>query len=429
MDDSIASSIDNNIYCLSKFGEIADVEWIVALDDKTQWKFTLENQNLQVKCMILDNGDVSFSYIEDDKLIIELFDGESGKLIGIQKIKVPYEEGYELTEGNIWLYDAPQYIDENTLMISIVSDNLDKKIYRYYIWNLKSVQGEGVIKSQGYVMGENSSRMINGVNYEKRELSSKLLPLKERTDKLEEKYGLDIYIGEECVGDAGGYSVSPYLNYNKIEERIETLESELEKYPLGFFEQFKIDSSKELKVYLVGYLVNVDELFGATDSAGFYLLDTRGMRIFIDCGRVDNFKKTFHHEVAHAIDDMIVFVDRDIENALLSDEKWEQLNPKIGMYSFTYDDYEENEYGMYIYDEQKGNTSVKDTYFVDSYSMTFPTEDRARIFENVMTSENLEVDFNEAPYLKAKLNYYADCIRATFDTTGWGEVGWEAYKE
>jgi hypothetical protein len=69
---------------------------------------------------------------------------------------------------------------------------------------------------------------------------------------------------------------------------------------------------------------------------------------------------------------------------------------------------------------------MSDAYFVDGYAMTFPTEDRARLFENVMRDDQW-VDWESCPRLREKLNYYAQCIRACFDTTGWEDVPWEQY--
>lgn len=421
-DSYLYSYVENNVYYLCE----SEGEWIVALDDKTQWKFYLEDQDIQVKCMILDNGYVAYSYTEDDIVSIELFDGDTGKLIGIQKIKVPYTKVEGEVEDNeepipkAYMINTPQYLDENTLIISI--ENVDKEV-RYYIWNLQSSQSEGLIKSKRYEMGENPSREVNGTNYVPRELSADLHPLKERTDKLEKKYGLEIFIGEECGRYAGGYSVNLHLNYYEVEDSIDVIESALEKYPLGFFEQFKTDYIQGVNLYLAGYMEGIDE--GTVAGAGgFKTLNDSRICIYLNCSEFDNLETKFHHEVAHGIDDVIQWSDY----TLLSNEEWEKLNPKTGMYTFSYNEFGYSENDMYVYVDNRDDVTVKDTYFVDFYAMTFPTEDRARIFENVMTSENLEVDFDEAPYLKAKLNYYADCIRTTFDTTGWGEVGWEAYK-
>lgn len=42
----------------------------------------------------------------------------------------------------------------------------------------------------------------------------------------------------------------------------------------------------------------------------------------------------------------------------------------------------------------------------------------------------LQTDFHKIPFIKAKLNYYAECIRLAFDgSENWGEVPWEKYLE
>lgn len=51
------------------------------------------------------------------------------------------------------------------------------------------------------------------------------------------------------------------------------------------------------------------------------------------------------------------------------------------------------------------------------------------IFASVMCNNDELIDFNTTPNLKKKLNDYAECIRATFDATGWKNVPWEAYME
>ena len=46
-----------------------------------------------------------------------------------------------------------------------------------------------------------------------------------------------------------------------------------------------------------------------------------------------------------------------------------------------------------------------------------------------MTPENyVQPDFERSPFIKAKINYYAECIRLAFDgSENWGEMPWEKY--
>ena len=66
-------------------------------------------------------------------------------------------------------------------------------------------------------------------------------------------------------------------------------------------------------------------------------------------------------------------------------------------------------------------------YFIDAYSTTFPTEDRARLMEYLLS----DVDYGPPAYfasvhLQEKLTYYFQCIRTKFDTTNWPEqTSWE----
>ena len=63
-------------------------------------------------------------------------------------------------------------------------------------------------------------------------------------------------------------------------------------------------------------------------------------------------------------------------------------------------------------------------YFDREYALTFPTEDRATLMAAAMINNDLE--FAPGSGRRAKLQYYADCIRDCFDTTGWPEIApWE----
>ena len=96
-----------------------------------------------------------------------------------------------------------------------------------------------------------------------------------------------------------------------------------------------------------------------------------------------------------------------------SEEGWAALNPKGFQYCQSYTDVPDS----YYYD---GN----EDYFIDIYSRTFPSEDRARVMEYAMIGA--EFCFDTYPGLVEKLRYYSECIRDGFDTTGWPEVTkWE----
>jgi hypothetical protein len=58
-------------------------------------------------------------------------------------------------------------------------------------------------------------------------------------------------------------------------------------------------------------------------------------------------------------------------------------------------------------------------YFITEYALTYPTEDRATLMEAAMSLYTW--DFEPGSGTRQKLQYYADCIRDCFDTSGWPE--------
>ena len=64
-------------------------------------------------------------------------------------------------------------------------------------------------------------------------------------------------------------------------------------------------------------------------------------------------------------------------------------------------------------------------YFVDSYSRTFASEDRARIMEFFMTRDDDAQELIKSPAIKNKLQHMSSAVRSVFDTSGWENVRWE----
>ena len=70
-----------------------------------------------------------------------------------------------------------------------------------------------------------------------------------------------------------------------------------------------------------------------------------------------------------------------------------------------------------------GPGSPKEAWFVDIYSKSFPTEDRARIMEYAMGMYPGCAYF-ESSHILQKLTVMSETIRRSFDTEGWPETLW-----
>ncbi len=245
-----------------------------------------------------------------------------------------------------------------------------------------------------------------------------LSDLRERADEIEKKYDISIYISNECRMECGGYRCTPENNRETVSKALETLDRELEKYPAGFFTLFKESPyfSGGVEFYLAGTLYGNGDGNTLDLAGGFRTEGYRSVIIFVDINDL-GCTKTYHHELSHAIESILGDkpVDEDI---------WLSLSPNKGIapYTYTYAEWGRGDYSEYILE---WDNDIADDCFIDSYSMTYPTEDRARIFENIMVDDSW-VDFNRFPKLKEKLRYWAQVIREGIGTDEWPEYTyWE----
>jgi hypothetical protein len=103
---------------------------------------------------------------------------------------------------------------------------------------------------------------------------------------------------------------------------------------------------------------------------------------------------------------------------------WESATPVPDAYTYSYDDYYDN----YKYTISDGYDDPENVWFTDSYGRTFPTEDRARLFEYMLTPEDdagyLDIYSYENLVYKAKL--YSYILRQCFPSCNTEEANsWE----
>lgn len=122
------------------------------------------------------------------------------------------------------------------------------------------------------------------------------------------------------------------------------------------------------------------------------------------------------HELWHATENHILSCDY----SLFTVEGWAQLNPQGFSYYEGYD-YSDPDSRRWTY-YSGGDEGV---YFVDGYSHTFASEDRARIMEFFMTRDDDAQELIKSPAIKKKLQHMSSAVRSVFDTSGWESVRWE----
>ena len=121
---------------------------------------------------------------------------------------------------------------------------------------------------------------------------------------------------------------------------------------------------------------------------------------------------TVYHEFSHIIDRRLAWDAQIREDALYSEERWMALQPEGFNYAMSYTDMPE---ALMRYTDTG--------YFIGNYSMTYPTEDRATLMAAAMMRDER---FESSAPMQEKMRFYAQCIRAAFQTEGWPETtAWE----
>lgn len=319
------------------------------------------------------------------------FDGESSAYI-MDIVPLPENEGYLLQIGS--------YTGEMQI----------------YLWKPDTVAIPAQAVITPYELGKRPSLEVSQELdlslFTPSALGEELRPLRERADRMEKQFGIRILIGEEAADMFGGYAITPLREYGVVSATLDCLQEELSRYPAGFFARMEACFGGPMNFYLAGTLIGVNEGNLAT-AGGFYLERANGQTIVLDCTD-GGLHSGVHHELSHAIEAYLWTKGMQEDRVLFDDAAWNAMNPETDMYTGEYEAIIPDAYRQYIYGMlTEQGLSTEKAYFVDAYGMSYPTEDRARIFESSVNSW-IYIDYDAAPHLREKRDYWFGCIRAAF---------------
>ncbi|MBO7401869.1 MAG: hypothetical protein J6U10_02640, partial [Lachnospiraceae bacterium] len=242
-------------------------------------------------------------------------------------------------------------------------------------------------------------------------------------NKIEEKYGVYLYIGYEIFGvELADSNATPLRDEESLFNVLTKLDAGLAKYPEGFFEQIREVCAKKIGFYIADDVTK--------DFGGYYKVAGYEAVIVIEVENLENPEKTAYHEISHMIDDYIS--RKGDKNGF--EEGYAALNPVPSneYYLSTYDE-------RYITDAEAYTIAFEqdkeNVYSVYQYGRTFPGEDRATLFEAALGYVSSAEDPDRGPFhedvakcrhLLEKLEYHFKAIRQCFDTSKWPEkTEWE----
>lgn len=399
-----------------------DKNWNVYLPDDKGCSIRYNGEAPEVSFKVLDNGDIFFYVYNGEYVEMTLFDGYNYECKGITRLDAVtmFEDA---VNGYVVCQVEPVYLNDNELMIVLSDGNSGNY---YFDWDITKNSGydiniEMYCAEEGFPAVAAVAELYDPELFVPGKLSDELLPLNDRVKAIEDKYNIKISIGEECSNILGGYAIRALIYYDDVANALNILDEELSKYPDGFIEQIRYENLDTIHFYIASDLIGTSS--GTLETAGGFQMEIGNEAlIVVDFNYFDIARSTIHHEFGHCIDDMLVY------NGGIDEKVWDTYNPVSvtggSVYTDTYDMF--GNYGDEIYAYGTNGEDYENSYFVDTYSMTYPSEDRARIWDNIMSDEGY-VDWSRTPHLTAKLNYYAECIRQNFDSTGWNEVRWEKY--
>lgn len=200
--------------------------------------------------------------------------------------------------------------------------------------------------------------------------------IEQKRAAFEEEHDMYLYLGSEVFTSPFDYRLTICENWDMVSNSIDIIDKVLDLYPEGFFDQLKYDGIKTLGIYLCGGFTKTND-YSIDDAIALATCFDYERALALDLNYSYELERTLVHEISHWIDKRIIaaetFSDRDS-----FDDAWCALNPSDFSYMYSY---VSGKYKWkYVYDEN----NLDDSYFVDGYSQTYPTEDRARVFEHLM---------------------------------------------
>ena len=185
-------------------------------------------------------------------------------------------------------------------------------------------------------------------------------------DRLEETYGIRLHLQED-VPPVADYSYGYEFHPANFEVALEQLEETLSQFPEDFFRTLgSVSDDGKVHIGLVRSL---------TGKTGNAIPGATGVQYWYE-GNVcmtlkisTSLSGAMYHELSHVMDTFIL-------NEALDYDDWDDVNPR----GFRYD----GNYTDYLTREDLSLTEGENRAFLNSYSMSYPKEDRAEIFAAAM---------------------------------------------
>lgn len=417
----IKSDIGDNIipinksYYSIKGNDLYKDSEVIYKFDNTKYK-NYEYYNYQ-----LIGNDIYLFYFEYDSSKYIVCDIKDNKCSSIPSNRyTKYTDGiYFINENDVTLYDL---VNDKSIKYDLSinrSEYYTNYLYKNDIYvyndNLKRIEIINYINNNiGYIDMENVSLIsyynkylyiysysgkydyyvidIDSYNPEHQSIEDYIASfekiLSDKIKDIKDKYNVNIHVKNDLLSFPD-FTAKEYNDTVHIISSLSEITKVFDKLSKDVFDAFYDTDHNGLHMYLTGTLKPKNIKTQYSDPAAYSLVYNNQYIIALNIG-IFATKTNTCHELMHNIENNL-----NNKGEYFSD--WYKLNPKNHSYTYSYKETNNNNYTI-------GESDINKVYFVDSYANSFPTEDMARIFENVCNTDEDSI-LNTYPNLYKKGDY------------------------
>ncbi len=331
----------------------------------------------------VQNALVAVSHREDQQVQLEYYDLASGSCRALLVLS-----GHRYPS-------AITAIGDNTVYILTYDPDVDQ--YILYRWNTQAAAATHT----------GSSHLVPCRTADDPD-STGLARCQALADRIGQRYGIQVLVGETAAAvQPWDYTLEPEYQVPILEWELDRLEQALSRYPEGFLEE----GASHFSGLTICLVRSIRQTADPEPKTGLQFLNGSHAYIAITPGPQD--QQALNHQLFHVIETRILSESKALDH-------WDQLNPSGFRYDYNYAANAIRNSGIYLFPGEQA--------FVDTYSMSFPKEDRARVMEYAMMP-NQEALFR-SEVMQKKLNVLCAGIRDAYDLEDYGEpLPWEQYLE
>ena len=339
VDDTLTISGGRNCF-YGRYLEGENVVFLVGEDPQTIRMLTPENDQQEDVILPAVNGLLTISEEEEQKALTfyDFTSGTKDAEVHIPSDIAPYRYGED--PWNRRIYFLAHGDAESTILCRwdmAESPCSDETVYTVPWYNEENPDLEGLLACEAYAK------------------------------ELSQEYGVQILIGESAAAtEPWDYDLQPEYRVAETWDGLRKLDSILRHFPTDFFSKAMEGTGGGMLSISLVQSMNGNHASGSLEDAnGIQFWE--GSDACVAVALRDTFERTFYHEMFHVL-----------ESRILSQSdayyRWDELNPG----GFTYDyDYVVN----LEREDSEWTTDDRNRVFIDTYSMSYPKEDRARIME------------------------------------------------